>query len=155
MTGAWTPAVVVAFVTLLGIMIQQWRQRPVLRDQVKADLEIWSALPEESSVRKGLLKSIDSRVQRILKDEDELARDPSGIALGTLITGFGGWLVWWIWTLGGAYRLLELVAVPLLIVGIFGVVDSATRAKRDEGGRRQRRQSQTQSASQKGNGNLP
>ena len=53
---AWTP-LVVAVIGLLGIVVQQWRQRPVLRDQVKSDLEIWNALPEESSVRMDLLSA--------------------------------------------------------------------------------------------------
>src|SRR3954447_11492863 len=103
----WIPAIV-AVLGLLGIVLQQWRQRPVLRDQVKSDLEIWSALPEDSSVRTDLLNDIDSRVRRLLKDENELKRDPSGMTLGALMVGLFGWLGWEVWTFGGLYRLVEL-----------------------------------------------
>ena len=137
-TPAWTP-LLVAVIGLLGILVQQWRQRPVLRDQVKSDLEIWNALPGDSSVREDLLADIDYRVRRLLKDESELRRDPSGMTLGVLMVVLFAWLSWWVWTLGGSYRFLELATIPLLIFGAFGFVESALKASRDERGRRQRR----------------
>lgn len=112
-----------------------------------SDLEIWTALPTESTVRTDLLDNINSRVRRLLKDENELTRDPSGTALGFLITVLGGGLGWWIWTLGGAYRWLEILVALVVVIGIFGFFDSATRAQRDERGRRQRRQAGTESGS--------
>lgn len=135
---AWTP-IVVAGVGLVGVVVQQWRQRPVLRDQIKADLEIWQALPAESSVRRDLLVDVDSRVRRLLKEEEELRRDSSGMALGVIMTALFGWLSWWIWTIGGSYRLLEIVFIPLALMGVFGFVESTSKTQRDERGRRQRR----------------
>ena len=90
-------------------------------------------------MRADLLVDVDSRVRRLLKDEGTLRRDPSGMALAVIMVTLFGWLSWWIWIVGGSYRLLEIVFIPLALMGAFGFVNSTSKTQRDEGGRRQRR----------------
>jgi len=130
---SWSPLGVAA-IALAGTLIQQRRQRPVLRDQIKADLEIWAALPEESNSRSGLLSNIDARVQRLMIHETEHRRDPSGMVIGVLMTVLFGWLAWWTWQAIGVVRLLEVPIIFFGCMGIYGFFESLRRVPRDERG---------------------
>lgn len=131
--SAWSPLGVAAF-GLAGALFQQRRRRPLAREQLKVDLELWSALPNESSARSALLENIDSRVERLITEETEHRRDWSGVTIALILIGTFGWLTWLAWVAGGAYRFLEIAVLPMLLMGIFGFFTSIGNKKRDERG---------------------
>lgn len=62
--------------------------------RLKDDAELLKLLPEQSASRRLLEAHIESMIVR-LADEDEMRREPLGIALALLFLGFAGWT----WTL--------------------------------------------------------
>jgi hypothetical protein len=99
-----------------------------------ADLEMWEKLPSPSASRDELLAHVDRRVRQLIKDEVEKRRDVSGMTIGAVMTGLFGWLGWWAWDSGGAWRWFEVPIVFLLIVGVVGFFTSLRRSVRDEKG---------------------
>lgn len=119
---------------LVGVAFQQRRRRPLVREQLKVDIELWLALPQGSLARPMLLENIDSRVKRLITEETEHRRDWWGVGVALVLIGIFGWLTWLVWIFGGAYRLLEVAAVPMLLFGVVGFFSSVGRKKRDERG---------------------
>jgi hypothetical protein len=109
-------------------------RKPRLRDELKADLDLYNALPESSQGREALLSSIERRIQRLV-DVDDLARmDPSGLAIGLVMIGGFGWLTYWAADRGGLWLLMAAAAALLGAIGFSGVVTSMRRQLRDEKG---------------------
>jgi hypothetical protein len=135
MQWSWVTPVVVSTIGVAGSWVQVRRGRPKRRDLLKQDLKLYRQLPEDSSARGKLLEHIDAEIIRIISDDEEKRRDPTGIglgiffllvAIGLLVAAIhqGGW--WW-WLL-----------IPAFITGLLGAVGLAQDAvprKRDDRGR--------------------
>jgi hypothetical protein len=113
--------VAIAVLPVLGIVLQLIRRPDGRRGQVKRDLELLGLLPDDSSSRSKLLQHIDQSVERLIVDEDELRRDPTGIGLAVFFLISTSVLVvfairsgdWWLWPI-------------VAFLGLFGVIGLRT-----------------------------
>ena len=126
---------VIAALGLIAAFVQTRRNQDKGRSQLQQDAELFKILPEESTARSELLVHIDKQVVRLIRNEDELTRDPTGILLAIIflavavalaVTSFREGGVWW------------FLIAPASFFGIFGLVglgQDLPRRKRDERGR--------------------
>jgi hypothetical protein len=125
--------VAVAALTVLGVLLQLVRRPDGRHGQVKRNLELLALLPDDSSSRSRLLRHIDESVERLISNDDELRRDPTGIGIAVVFLVAACALVvvairsgdWWWW----------LIVAFLVLFGIVGLGQDATRRKRDAKGR--------------------
>ncbi len=125
--------IALAALPVLAAAVSLIRGRGGRRNQIKQDAELLVLLPEGTAARERLLAHLDQSITALTAEEQEKTRDPMGIGLGAVflagavatlflaIQGSGWWL---------------LATVVLLIFGAAGLSESATKAKRDNQGRR-------------------
>ncbi len=119
---------------LAGVLeLQRGRGAGRQREQLKADVELLSLLPEKSAVRAKLLEHVEKTVERMIHEDEELKRDPSGIAIALFFIATTVVVIayafrtdfWWLW----------LIAVFVGLIGVAGLADSVVLKRRDEKGR--------------------
>jgi len=128
-------AIVVAIIGLAGVVFQARRPRLSLRDKIKADLDLLSSLPDNSSAKAELLVDIEQNVKRLVAGEEQPGADGAGIMLGLLITGAFTWLTWWADDMGGTYLILWIVSIPAALAGILLILRSWRVVYRYDDGR--------------------
>ncbi|WCO67053.1 hypothetical protein PO878_21415 [Iamia majanohamensis] len=106
------------------------------REVILRDLDLFDRLPESSSARKVLLDHIERSVIQLTLDETTKRRNPSGMTLAAMFLIGGGLLVYVGWNARGWEWTWWISGVFCLALGAFGLVQDATRAERDEKGRR-------------------
>jgi hypothetical protein len=126
---------VIAALGVIAAFVQTRRNQDRGRSQVRQDVELFNLLPEKSAARSELLTHIDKQVIRLIKNEEELTRDPTGVLLAFIfllvasaltVTCFREGGVWW------------FLIVPASFFGIFGLVglgQDLPRRRRDPRGR--------------------
>ncbi|WP_369374572.1 hypothetical protein AB1046_09270 [Promicromonospora sp. Populi] len=125
-----------ALTSLLGV-IGLWlgrTGRSHVRDEVEQDQRILANLPEHSSMRATLQKSIDARVRQIAGSVDkasEARRNPFGVGLAMffliLATSFGWWAMASTWVLWAP-------AAFFGFVGLIGLYRDGRKVPRDAAG---------------------
>jgi hypothetical protein len=126
---------VIAALGVIAAFAQTRRNQDRGRRQVRQDAELFKLLPEESAARKELLAHIDKQIVRLIRNEDELTRDPTGVLLAIIFLVVAAALVVTSFREGGIWWFL---IVPASFFGIFGLVglgQDLPRRKRDERGR--------------------
>lgn len=130
-----TSNIVIAVLGVLAAWLQTRRTQGKGRNELRQDLDLYNSLPQESDSRDRLLEHIDKQIERLIRREDELSRDPTGISLAIFLLLVTGALsvaavrergIWW------------LLLVPALFFGItasVGLGEDLPRRKRDERGR--------------------
>jgi hypothetical protein len=132
-TAAESSVTIAAF-GVVGAWLQTRRSRDGNRAQIKQDLELFELLPEESGARADLLTHIESEITRLIKREDELTRDPSGIGIAIFLLLVGVGLAVPSFRDGGWWWLLVVPAVWFAIFGIVGLGQTIPRRQRDARG---------------------
>ncbi|MHA7209678.1 hypothetical protein [Arthrobacter sp. MDT1-65] len=116
-----------------------------LRDQrssVLIDLQIYNALPDESSQKKRVLDRIDAQLESLDASRDA-RRDPTGSALALFLIGSSVIMGLGVIGTGGWWLALLPVIVFLALIGVAGAAQSFPKRVRDAKGRplqRRRRQ---------------
>jgi hypothetical protein len=120
-----------------GLVGQFARRKPALRDEIRADLDIWKDLPLESAGRAGLLAHIDARLAQLTEHED--AKQPywGGVLTGLSFALIFGAVAVYLWSLGHWWWHSASIVFWVLTatVAIAGLLD-AVPAERDEKNRR-------------------
>ncbi|HWE90153.1 MAG TPA: hypothetical protein VG317_11900 [Pseudonocardiaceae bacterium] len=125
--------ILLAALPVAAAAVQLIRRKDGRVGQLKTNLELLALLPEDGPARAKLLDHIERSVERLIVEEDELRREPMGIALGIVflavaigLTVFafrdGGW--WW-WP----------IIIFIAIMGATGLGQDGVRRKRDAKGR--------------------
>ncbi|RCS79277.1 hypothetical protein CIK70_08080 [Brachybacterium alimentarium] len=127
------PAIVLEIVKHLG--------RKSLRDRLKQDIEIRSALPSSFPARE--MSALDKHIQKQvtkLAEEDEMRRDGAGAGLAIYFLAATIGLVILAFYMGvaqsGWWTLMLIPASVSLVFGLVGATESFPRAIRDEKGNR-------------------
>ncbi len=94
-TPSWAPFVLAA-AAIFGALIQKIRQQPHLREQIKSDADVLSSLPEESAVYDDLLKYIEHRVRRLIKQEKSSRRNMDEVYFYTLSLALSLGFIWYV-----------------------------------------------------------
>lgn len=127
--------IAVAVLTILAAGFEVVRRRANSRDRIKQDLELLQLLPEGSKARVKLTEHVENRVLKLIEHDEELRRDPTGIAFSVIFFALaaacigyavhgGSW--WWLLVVPGAF---------LLLISISGFSQDVRKLKRDEKGR--------------------
>lgn len=106
------------------------------RELILRDLDLFDRLPESSSVRQVLLEHIERSVTQLTLDETTMRRDPSGMTLAGMFLVGGSLLAYVGWNARSWAWIWWAVGVLCLALGAFGMAQDASRAERDEKGRR-------------------
>lgn len=128
---------IIGIIAAVGVVTAAGLGAPrILRDArwgIQRDLEIWKALPVESTAREGLLKKIDREVKS-LDIHDQKRRYPLGIGLSLsfLLMGVAG--SWFVIVQGGWWWLGSPVAFLFVIFGLAGLGTYSQKTLRDEKG---------------------
>src|SRR5665213_4486975 len=86
-------AIVIAVVGAATAIFQARRGHRGLRGQIEKDLELLSNLPSGSTAAQPLADRIDKSVLRLLDEEEDLRRDPAGVAVAIVLFVIGGALI--------------------------------------------------------------
>lgn len=92
-------------------------------DRLRAEIEASVALPEGSEAKETLLLQLDATARKYNETctrEDTFSRNVAGIVMGFLIGGGGIALGTWAALAGGGYLWWWVLAIPLIILGVFG-----------------------------------
>lgn len=126
----WAPVIASSILSIVNVSIY-FLSRTSVRDNLKLDLELVGLLPLESSARRSLLARAESSVEKMVSDESELSRDPTGLTLAVIF-------------LGGAITLGLTAAqsnnywwILVTVLGMFGLVglsQDGLKRRRDEKG---------------------
>ncbi|MFJ5778543.1 hypothetical protein [Streptomyces sp. NPDC093094] len=131
--------VVVAFITLAGVLAQLRRRRPKIRESVRHDAELLALLPEESEGRRILQDHIDNAIRMMVQVEDHKTINPGGAfgAASMFAIGAGGLVALYVWAPFDAWWWWVFVCQAGMAVlgGVLGVVDELTPKHRDIRGR--------------------
>jgi hypothetical protein len=127
----------VAIIGAVGVIVAAVLGVPrIARDsrwQIQRDLEIYTALPDSSGSKPGLLAKIDREVA-LLDRRDLARRDPSGIGLAIAFLVIGLALVWLTVSSGRWWWTASPITAGLLVFGIVGLCVSGPKKIRDEKG---------------------
>ncbi|MGC4780623.1 hypothetical protein ACLQ3A_03110 [Micromonospora zamorensis] len=131
-----TKFAVAALALVVALVQNPFRSRNP-RKEVKEDLEIYNALPEESESRETLARYVDERVLHLIEDEGERRRDLWGASGGVGMIAFAALLIF-----GSLINDRPAwISLPAIIVGgLIGWMGyakcyfSLKRAKRDHAG---------------------
>ncbi len=108
-----------------------------LRTHLKLDAEIASALPPDSDARKRLLDHIDRRVEQLIREETDLTRDWPMLIFSLIVTpGLAYACVWGIQHNSWWSWMLAIVAGLLVIIFVYGIFETGTKAERNARGQR-------------------
>lgn len=126
-------AIITAVATVIGLSRGTDRRR----NRIKVDAEIARALPDESEARARMLAHLENQVDQLIEDETERTRDWSTLALTLImLPGMAGLTIWL--AQKGEWWSYCLAAVTgfMVLVFLYGVYDTGTKAKRDAKGNR-------------------
>jgi hypothetical protein len=124
---------VVATLTVLGALLQTARLWPAgrRRNEIKADLDLYTLLPDKSPAKRTLLTHIERAIQDVVHAEESKRRDPLGIGIAVVFL-LGALLLfillrdqWWTW----------LAISFLVLFGVVGLAQDAVPRERDARGR--------------------
>lgn len=124
-------AAILATLAAAAKAVTEVNGRYATRARIDRDLAIYEKLPD-GAARQTLLTHIESSVLRLVEDEAEKRRDPTGVVLA------GAFLAMSAWAAGEAAdgtRLWWILAGVLGILGAVGMSVSLPRAHRDDRGR--------------------
>jgi hypothetical protein len=130
-----TSNLAIAVLGVVAAWVQTRRNQGGGRDQVRRDVELFNILPQESTSRNELLVHIDGQITRLVRSEQELTRDPSGVVLAIFIMLVAIALTVTAFREGGYWWLLFVPAFFFGILGSVGLGQDLPLRKRDERGR--------------------
>lgn len=133
--ASWAPGVAVAVIGVVSAYVQT-RRRATPREQIRSDLDIYKALPDDSAARSELIARIDEQIVDLIKTEKQTTRDFSGFAIGVILLAAGIWSTLLVASAGGAWSWFYIGTGFLLLMGLYGSVDSLRLVRRDERGNR-------------------
>ena len=120
------------FVALIaaGAAIVQARRSKAPRSRLHDDVDLLNALPEGSEAKRLMAEHVDAAVNTLLADESRFKREPTGAAIAIILAGLGGLLIWLGNRSGSWWQLMYIPAAFLLLMGIYGFVDSVIKKER-------------------------
>ena len=121
----WNTVLPGGFAVAVGLIAvaREWASSRGARSRIKQDIDLLGLLPDDSAARDALRTHVDRSISRLIETEQELRRDPSGIALAVFFAMVSVWTVaqaisgsdvWWLATgVAGLFTLAGFaVAVP-------------------------------------------
>jgi hypothetical protein len=84
----WSRILIAALPVVAGL-VQAFRRPGGVRDQLKKDIELYNALPDESEAKVAMKEHLKRQVDRLMSAEGNPRRDPTGIGLGLAFLGVG------------------------------------------------------------------
>lgn len=124
-----------AVIGVAGAYVQT-RRRATPREQIKSDLDIYKALPDNSGARSDLLTRIDEQIIDLIEREKQTSRDYKGVTVGVILLATGVWATLLVVSVGGAWSWFYIATGFLTLLGLYGSIDSLRLVRRDERGNR-------------------
>jgi hypothetical protein len=129
-------AIIVSSATVVTATIRYVVSLRNSRDNLLKDLKIHDALPSSSSSKASLLKDIDTRIEKRIKDEKELTRDIFGSILAVAFLATGVYLVLFHGAFDDITSWSSLASALLILFGIVGFSESFRKDRRNAKGSR-------------------
>ncbi|MGC9410283.1 hypothetical protein [Streptomyces sp. DZ1-3] len=129
-------AAVVAICGLAGLYMQNRRTTHHAAEEIKRELDIFEALPDDSPLRKPLQERIEDSLGRYMAGKKEGRRDWFGVSLAIFLLAAAGTAITLTVRSGGWWWASLVLALPFALFGTVGFVESITKAERDPAGHR-------------------
>lgn len=133
-------AIATAAAAVLGSLVPGRSVGGRRRELILRDLDLFERLPEDSPARQVLLEHIERSVGQLTVAETTERRDPSGMTLAALFLLGGVLLVYVGWNAQSWKWPWWVAGVFCLTLGGVGMAQDATRAERNDRGRRVNRE---------------
>ncbi|MFI0788559.1 hypothetical protein ACH4Q6_23535 [Streptomyces lydicus] len=133
----WTDLtpVLIALLSLAGVVWQSRRTRYDGRDRLKRDIELLAMMPDDLEGKSRYREHVDASITTLIEDEDVRSRDWVGISMGLTLLTIAVVLAWAGVSNGGWWHLLTLTAGVVLFTGVACLSISLGKHRRDERGR--------------------
>lgn len=129
---------IVAIVSSAAVVLAAVLGSPKLgrnpRARILKDIEIYKALPDNSTAKRQQLSLVEKQVDALAKNL-EGRRSPMEIVLGVIILILAFLVIWPMVNWGGWWWLLSPGAIFLLLLGGVGLGQGLTKGSRNEKGR--------------------
>ncbi|MFI0152646.1 hypothetical protein [Streptomyces lydicus] len=133
----WTDLtpVLIALLSLAGVVWQSRRTRYDGRDRLKRDIELLAMMPDDLEGKSRYREHVDASIATLIEDEDVRSRDWVGISMGLTLLAIAVVLAWVGVGNGGWWHLLTVTAGFIVFAAVVCLSISAGKHRRDERGR--------------------
>ncbi|ARH91646.1 hypothetical protein ACF082_31380 [Streptomyces lydicus] len=133
----WTDLtpVLIALLSLAGVVWQSRRTRYDGRDRLKRDIELLAMMPDDLEGKSRYREHVDASISILIEDEDVRSRDWVGISMGLTLLAIAVVLAWVGVGNGGWWHLLTVTAGFIVFAAVVCLSISAGKHRRDERGR--------------------
>ncbi|MDC7338553.1 hypothetical protein [Streptomyces lydicus] len=133
----WTDLtpVLIALLSLAGVVWQSRRTRYDGRDRLKRDIELLAMMPDDLEGKSRYREHVDASISTLIEDEDVRSRDWVGISMGLTLLAIAVVLAWVGVGNGGWWHLLTVTAGFIVFAAVVCLSISAGKHRRDERGR--------------------
>ncbi|MFI9355077.1 hypothetical protein [Streptomyces lydicus] len=133
----WTDLtpVLIALLSLAGVVWQSRRTRYDGRDRLKRDIELLAMMPDDLEGKSRYRDHVNASLATLIEDEDVRSRDWVGISMGLTLLGIAVVLAWVGVGNGGWWHLLTVTAGFTVFAAVVCLSISAGKHRRDERGR--------------------
>ncbi|MGA1812176.1 hypothetical protein VH571_07305 [Frondihabitans sp. 4ASC-45] len=136
-------ALIAGTALVLGQIVQSFLSRAQAKSDLEGDLELYKALPAESTAKVDLLTDIDRRIYNRIR-KNSATRYVFGIVLSVLLLVTGVWFGYLWWGEANWYRwAFGVLAVGLVVFGLVGVSIYASKKERGPDGLEVRRDTES------------